>query len=204
MIHTVVCAAERGSALRRAVRLAAAMLKRGGVVVFPTETVYGLAADPAQPRALARLRTVKGRSASKAITLQVARVGQALKLFRPDRRLGRCAREFWPGPLTIVARARRGGKIGIRIPRHRTALGVLEAFGKPLAVTSANPSGGAGLWRRADLENFFDGKVDMILWERSRARLASTIVEFGAGEVKVLRQGRITGKEIHRVAHAAA
>ena len=203
-IDTVICAVGRGESLRRAARTAAAVLGRGGVVIFPTETVYGLAADPAKARAIRRLQKMKGRSASKSITLQVARVSQALKLVKPDGRFRRCAQKFWPGPLTIVAPARSGGKIGIRIPRHRAALEILEAYGRPIAVTSANPSGNAELWRRAELENFFKGKVDLILWERSRRRLASTVVDIGPEGVRVLREGRISEKEIQRVASAAA
>ena len=175
-------------------------------MVFPTETVYGIAADPSSPAAVRRLRALKGRSQTKAMTLQVATVAQALKLVRPDPRFARCARKFWPGPLTIVAAAPRGArKVGVRIPAHPTALGILRAFGKPLIVTSANRSGQPELWRRNELKKFFDGKAGAVFWEPSRPRLASTVIDVsGKDAVRVLREGRISEKEIQRAVSAAA
>src|SRR5687767_10356582 len=139
------CEIGKGESAGKLARQMAAVLKKGGVAVFPTETVYGLAADPRKKRAMAKLCAAKGRDAAKAVTWQVESAGKAARLVKRDRRFEALARAYWPGPLTLVAESRRGGKVGIRVPRHDFALKVLKAYGAPLAVTSANPSGGADI-----------------------------------------------------------
>ncbi len=116
---------------------AIACLKRGELVVIPTETVYGLAADPEVPGALDRIYQAKQRPESKEITLLVSDEDwpnlPGLANNAVAQRLGR---RFWPGPLTLVVDSE-----GYRVPDHPVALALLRALGRPLAVTSANISG---------------------------------------------------------------
>jgi L-threonylcarbamoyladenylate synthase len=170
-------------------------------VAFPTETVYGLAADPLRPRAVRRIFRVKGRADAKALTLQVPSAAEALKLVRPDARVRKLARAFWPGPLTIVARARRGkGTVGVRVPAHPFALRLLRSYGKPLAVTSANPSGAGDLRRASELVDFMDAKVEMIFLDpKRRGAKASTVVDLTGPELRILREGPVTAREMAHV-----
>lgn len=181
-------------------RRVAAVLKRGGVAVFPTETVYGIAADPRKRRAMKRLYAAKGRGGAKAVTWQVASAEKAVRLVKKNGRFTAMARAFWPGPLTLVAESRRGGKVGVRVPRHDFALKVLKAYGSPLAVTSANPSGGGDLKTKKDLMAFAEGKVDMVVWGGRPRRSASTVVDLSGPAPVILRQGPIRQEDIRRVA----
>ena len=180
-----------------AARAAKKVLKRGGTVVFPTETVYGLAADPRSASGMRKIRLVKGRKAAKAITLQVASVGEALALVRESAAFENCARAFWPGPVTLIGRRRGGaGKTGLRVPKHRFALKLLEAYGSPLAVTSANPSGAADLRTEKQILGFAEGKVDLVVVGPRPGGLVSTVVDLTGPKPAVLRAGPVSYKEI--------
>lgn len=122
---------------------AAASLRAGGLVIFPTETVYGIGVHADNTDAVARLYRAKARPVEKLLTLHVATVEQARRLpvEWPPVAL-ELARRFWPGPLTLIL-ARRGeaGTVGIRVPRHPVAEALLAAAGVPVAASSANRSG---------------------------------------------------------------
>jgi L-threonylcarbamoyladenylate synthase len=131
---------------------AAAALKAGGLVVLPTETVYGLAADASDPRAVAKVYEAKGRPAFNPLIAHVADVATARRIARFDDRAERLAARFWPGPLTLVLPsadeqavcdlARAGlDTVAVRAPAHPLAHALLEAFGGPLVAPSANRSG---------------------------------------------------------------
>src|SRR3982751_1239662 len=126
------------------------MLAAGGIVAFPTDTVYGLAADPRQPDAVDRLYEVKGRDRGVAIPLIAAYLEQAhaAAVFGPAEQ--HLAEAFWPGPLSIIAPATAsvapalrgpGGTVAIRVPDHAVARALALALGFPITATSANLSG---------------------------------------------------------------
>ncbi len=134
------------------VALAAAALKRGGLVIMPTETVYGLAADAGNPGAVAALYEAKGRPAFNPLISHVADQAAARRIARFDERAERLAAAFWPGPLTLVLPiadraavcdlARAGlDTVAVRAPGHPLAQALLRAFGGPLVAPSANRSG---------------------------------------------------------------
>ncbi|GGJ90191.1 L-threonylcarbamoyladenylate synthase [Deinococcus aquiradiocola] len=131
--------------LDRAVRT----LRAGGVVGFPTETVWGLAADPASGGAVGRLYAVKGREAAKPVQLSCLDAGVALSWARAGQEGLEALSVFWPGPLTVLAWAREGvpewvapgGVVGLRVPAHPAVRALLEGMGGALATTSLNPSG---------------------------------------------------------------
>ena len=123
---------------------AANVLRADGLVIFPTETVYGLGALPGCPAALTRLFACKGRPPDKAITWLVADVSEISTVRGEDAdRVWRLAERFWPGPLTVVVDAAAGPRPatqGYRIPDHPVALGLIRTVGAPVAATSANRS----------------------------------------------------------------
>ena len=131
---------------------AAAALKAGGLVILPTETVYGLAADAGDPMAVARLFEAKGRPRFNPLIAHVASLAQAERIAVFDERARALAQAFWPGPLTLVLPYREGGgvcdlaragldTVAVRVPAHPKARAVLEAFSGPVAAPSANRSG---------------------------------------------------------------
>src|SRR5262245_55761008 len=133
-----------------AIAAAAEVLRAGGVVAFPTDTLYGLAVDPRRSDAVERLFLLKGRDLTVAVPLIAASLGQALAAANLGPRERRAAATFWPGPLSIVAEANvcvapnalAGGKtVAIRVPAHTVALQLANAFGFPITATSANRSG---------------------------------------------------------------
>ena len=130
---------------------AARVLAMGGLVAFPTETVYGLGADATNGRAIARLYEAKGRPAFNPLIAHVLDQGAALALARFNADAERLAAAFWPGPLTLVLRkaadcpvaalATAGlDTIAVRVPSHRVARDILSAFGRPIVAPSANRS----------------------------------------------------------------
>jgi L-threonylcarbamoyladenylate synthase len=134
------------------IEIAAAALRAGGLVILPTETVYGLAAAAADPRAVARVYEAKGRPAFNPLIAHVANVAAARRIARFDDRAERLAARFWPGPLTLVLPvsdeaavcdlARAGlDTVAVRSPAHPLAHALLEAFGGPIVAPSANRSG---------------------------------------------------------------
>src|SRR3954471_24758266 len=131
---------------------AATILRDGGLIAFPTDTVYGLAVDPRQDDAVERLYDAKGRDRGLAIPLIAGRIEQALEAARLGARERRLAEAFWPGPLSIVLPALPtiavavrgpGGTVAVRVPDHAVARGLALALGFPITATSANLSGQA-------------------------------------------------------------
>ena len=130
---------------------AADVVRHGGVVAYPTDTLYGLAADPASAATIEQLYRIKGRQVDQAIPLIAADLGQVEAYAGPLPPLARVlANRFWPGPLTLVIRAWTGlapnvhggtGTVAIRVPDHAVARALARAFGGPVTSTSANQSG---------------------------------------------------------------
>ena len=171
---------------------AARRLDAGGLVVFPTETVYGLAADPAHPSAVDALYEVKGRPAEKPIALFAADVAQvrASGVAWPDV-AARLAARYWPGPLTLVLE-RCGEWIGYRIPDHPVPLALLRATGHVLAVTSANRSGQPPVRDGAEAAQVFAGSDVLILDAGpGGGGVPSTVVRVDGDGWTILRAGAL-------------
>jgi L-threonylcarbamoyladenylate synthase len=181
---------------------AAAVLKSGGTVAFPTESFYGLGADALAPEAVRRVFRIKGRSEAKPLLVLVDSVEHALAL-AVDASPG--ARELmarhWPGPLTLVLRAAPavpvevtagGGTVGLRVPGHAIALGLVRAAGIPVTAPSANPSGAAPPTRADEVARHFAGQVDLILDGGVTAGGAgSTVADCTVWPPRILRQGPV-------------
>ena len=175
-----------------AVRAAVQALQRGQLVVLPTETVYGLAADSQYPDAELNVYRAKGRPENKPLPLLAADAAQAEAFgaaFTEGAR--RLASRFWPGPLTMVLEA-RGTWEGFRVPDHAVALAVLRAIGRCLRVTSANRSGEPPACSAAEARVALGAHVVLIL-DAGPCRIGtpSTVVQFRGEELVVLREGAI-------------
>ena len=181
---------------------AAAVLKSGGTVAFPTESFYGLGADALSPEAVRRIFHMKGRPETKPLLVLVDSVERALAL-AAEASAG--ARELmarhWPGPLTLVLRAAPtvptevtagSGTVGVRVPGHAVALGFVRAAGVPVTAPSANLSGGSPPTRAGEVAASFGTAVDFILDGGVTAGGAgSTLADCTVWPPRILRQGPI-------------
>ena len=180
---------------------AADTLKNGGVVAFPTDTVYGIGVDPFQPEAIQKLYTIKGRPRDKPIPIlvgsyqDVENVAQNLpKIFF------QLIKQFWPGALTLIVEAKglptqitAGGKtVGLRMPNHPIALKMLRCFAGPIATTSANKSNKAPTTSKLQIEQELGSLVDLIIdGGETNTGTSSTVIDLIETPPKVLRQGEI-------------
>lgn len=193
------------------VEVGAAALRAGRLVAFPTETVYGLGADAANPAAVRAVFEAKGRPAGHPLIVHVASLEEARRwMAEPDpateRRLTALAGRFWPGPLTIVVpRSDRvapeavGGRptIGLRVPAHPVALGLLRAFGGGVAGPSANRFGRVSPTTAAHVVADLDGRVSVVLNGGPTAvGVESTIVDLVGPGPLLLRPGGVSAAEL--------
>ena len=186
-----------------AIREAAAILRRGGLVAFPTETVYGLGADAANEQAVARIFAAKGRPADHPVIVHIGSTDQILDWARdvPDV-VWHIVEKFWPGPLTLILKrapgvldAVTGGQdtIGLRIPDHPVAQALLKAFGGGIAAPSANRFGRVSPTSAVHVVAEFGDSLDAILeGESCTVGLESTILDLAGNQPRVLRPGAIT------------
>lgn len=181
-----------------AIKEAASLLRGGGLVVFPTETVYGLGADAANPSAIERLNRVKGRPPEKPYSLHLASPDQVRRFVAAIPPLAqRLMDRFWPGPLTIVMPGREGSTVGFRIPDHPIARAFLEACGVAVVAPSANRSGFPPPTDAKEALAALDGAVDCVL-DGGPTRLGreSSVVEVRGETLVVHREGAIAKETI--------
>ena len=190
-----------------AIRTAAEAIRRGELVAFPTETVYGLAADALDRRAVARVFEVKGRPADNPLPVQVASERDIPRVAADVPEIAaEMIRRFMPGPLTIVLRARAEvpdlvtagtGTVGIRIPDHPVALEFLRQVGTPVVAPSANPSGEPPPASADEVFACLGGRIEYILDAGpSRLRIASTVVDLTSMPPRILRHGAVPEEAI--------
>jgi tRNA threonylcarbamoyl adenosine modification protein (Sua5/YciO/YrdC/YwlC family) len=175
-------------------------LVRGEIVGVPTDTVYGLAIDPFNERAVARLFELKGRPAGKPIGLLVASVEQADTVAEIKDTARELAERYWPGALTLIVRPRvvlstwvgdeQSRTVGVRVPDHPTTIGLLNETG-PLAVTSANVSNGAETYNHVEAKAVLGDRVAFYVEGTCPAGVASTVVDTTSDEIVVLREGAV-------------
>jgi len=184
---------------------AAQVLRGGGVIGYPTETVYGLGADAYNAEALERLFKIKGREMGKPISLLVGNLGM---LEEVTSRIPPLAMSLiqghWPGALTIIFEASKmchpiltahSGKVGVRISPHRIPQKVLEALKRPITSTSANLSGMPSLSDPLELYRIFRGKIDLIIdGGKTEGDEESTVIDVTVSPPKILREGIVKVK----------
>ncbi|CAN5277031.1 L-threonylcarbamoyladenylate synthase [soil metagenome] len=190
---------------------AAGILAAGGLVAFPTETVYGLGADATRDHAVARLYAAKGRPSFNPLIVHIPDPGAAREIGAFDARASRLAEAFWPGALTLVLPRRPGcgvsllvsaglPAIALRIPDHPVAQALLRAFGKPLAAPSANLSGRMSPTTANHVRDGLGSRVDLVLDGGPTAiGLESTIVGLTGSHPTLLRPGGIARGDIEAV-----
>ena len=197
----------KGEAIAEAARCLAA----GGLVAFPTETVYGLGADAANGAAIARLYDAKGRPSFNPLIAHVEDLAAAHRLGLFDTAAERLAAAFWPGPLTLVLPRQPGGpvaefatagldSIALRVPGHAVARDLLAAFGRPIVAPSANRSGHVSPTTAQHVLADLRGRIDLILdGGPAPVGVESTIVACLAGAPMLLRPGGVSRADIERL-----
>lgn len=184
------------------IREAAEALERGGLVVFPTETVYGIAANLLNKQAVERLKQFKERTETKHLSIHIAGIEEVTKyavaILPRAYKLMHC---FWPGPLTMVLAAPEGRSVGLRLPRHEVAVALLRSVDFPVVAPSANRGGGAAPRNAEEALRDCDGAVDMVLDAGPTPYgKESSVVDGRALPFKVLRDGALAAGNILCVA----
>lgn len=185
-------------------------VQHGGVVAFPTDTVFGLGASLKHSDALVRIFRIKGRDKARPLPVLLASLDKlGLVTERPDDRTMGLLRAFWPGPLTVVLPAKEGlpsqvvaadGTVGVRIPNHSIALTLCDRAGGALATTSANRSGEPPACSAEDIAETLPDGIDVVLHGGfSPCGQPSTVIRIDDGEITALRAGMIAPDEIQRV-----
>ncbi len=195
--------AQRPSA--KVIGAAVEVLRAGGVVAFPTDTLYGLAVDPRRPDAVRRLFALKRRDASVAIPLVAAGLEQAMRAATFSELEQRAATAFWPGPLSIVAPANScitpqalGGRgtVAIRVPAHEIARALARAFDFPVTATSANQSGQPAADSADAVAAALPGVDLLIDGGRVPGGPPSTIISFDDTRPILLREGAVPWERV--------
>jgi len=191
--------------------IASDLLHAGGLVAFPTETVYGLGADACNSTAVAKVYEAKGRPSFNPLIVHVADLETAKRFATFDELALSIADAFWPGPLTIVLPVRNDAglsklvtaglnTVAIRIPAHPVAQDLLAAFGGPIAAPSANPSGGISPTSAAHVRAGLDGRIDAVInGGKCNVGLESTIVHPINDACHILRAGGVAAEDIAKV-----
>jgi L-threonylcarbamoyladenylate synthase len=191
-----------------AIARAAALLRSGQLVAFPTETVYGLGGDATNERAVAAIFEAKGRPRFNPLIVHVSRPDQAEALAIFDDRARETAARFWPGPLTLVLRRRVGSglsllmsagldTVAIRVPSHPVAQALLRATARPIAAPSANRSGRVSPTEGSHVAAELGNRVALILdGGRTPVGIESTVLDLSGEAPAVLRPGGVTAEQL--------
>ncbi len=191
------------------VHYAAEQIRSGQVLGMPTDTFYGLAADPLNLRAVERVYEIKSRSRHKPLSLLIESTDQAEELAKPlPEEFYHLARRFWPGPLTMIVKAAsrlplkvtaNTGNVALRVPAAKIPIAVVRAAGVPITATSANLSGASECTTAVEVREQLQDRISIIVDGGTSPReIASTIVDLTDQEARwqVIREGAISTQEI--------
>jgi L-threonylcarbamoyladenylate synthase len=173
--------------------MALEILEKGGIILIPTETVYGLAVDGESEEAISNLRRVKGNDEGKMLQRLAANIEDVhMRVATWDPRIKRMASAFWPGPLTLILE-----NVGWRVPDHPFLRDLIRRFGRPLAASSANLSAREPALDCDEAVRTFEGKIDLAL-DGGRASLgkASSVVRVAGSQLEILREGAISRAQL--------
>ena len=196
-----------GAPQRDAIEEAAKWILNGGIVALPTDTLYGLAADPFSAAAVARVFDVKGRAAERALPLIAAGTAQVeTHLGTLGEVAARLADRYWPGPLTLLVAAPRAiardvvggtGRVGVRVPADGVARAICALAGRPVTATSANLSGALATADPDVVEETLGDRIDLLIdTGATRGGAPSTIVDVSGAAPALVRAGAIAWEEI--------
>ena len=189
-------------------------LKRGHVIVFPTETLYGLGADALNEAAVEKVFQLKGRDSHNPIPVLVANQGMLETLVaKVPTSAQRLIDQYWPGPLTLVLPGRMNipkylcnasGGVGVRISSQPIATLLVNGLGRPLTATSANPSGKEPARTLQQTKNYFTNRVVIFVEGGTlTSKSGSTVVEVMEDSIRIIREGEINAYELRQVLGAA-
>jgi L-threonylcarbamoyladenylate synthase len=193
--------------LNRDIEEAVGILRRGGIIVYPTETVYGIGCDPMNYNACMRILDITKRDTSKAMLLLAYSAEQVTEMAGPlNEQALLLAEKFWPGPLTIIIKPSKNipgyllGKTegaAFRVTSHPLSSAITKEFGMPIISTSANFSGGEPVENYQEALTIFGNKVDIVLNSDFKMKgKPSTIVDTTSGSIELIREGALSFKEI--------
>ena len=183
----------------RHVDRAVEVLRRDGVIVYPTDTIYGLGCDVTSKGAVERVRRIKGREANKPMSFVCSDLVQVSRYGHVSNFAHRILKRFLPGPYTFVLTATKETPrvfqskqktVGIRIPDHPVPLALVEQLGNPVVSTSANESDEEVVTNPADLERIFGHRVDLIMECGTLPVLASSVISLVDDTIAILREGQ--------------
>ncbi len=180
----------------------AKVIRKGGLVIFPTETVYGVAADFSNPKAMKRLRDVKKRAEEKPFSILISQIGLISNYTSTtDPKLFKLIDACWPGPLTVVVPSKEEGKtIGVRMPDHPIALRLVQDSQCTVAAPSANIEGNEPPSTCAEALRDLDGLVDIAIdGGAARIGMGSSVIDMTKKHPEVLRGGVITQQDVERI-----
>ena len=182
------------------------LLRSGGLVCYPTDTVYGIGAAAGDDGAVRRLFAVKGRPPSKAVPLLLSESGDAAQVAEVTPLAKTLATHFWPGALTIVMRKADGYRsvalagadtVALRVPDDSLVRGIVRGLGEPITGTSANRAGAPAPVSAAEVALQMGEMVDLIIdGGRSRARVESTVIDITGEGPEILREGAVSREEV--------
>lgn len=195
---------------RKKIEEAAGILRKGGLVAFPTETVYGLGANAFDRKAVRKIFSAKGRPGDNPIIAHICSIGQLHVLAEkvPEKAL-LLAKRFWPGPLTLVLQKKKGvpeeitaglSSVAVRMPENRIALELIKKAGVPVAAPSANLSGRPSPTKASHVIEDLIEKIDAVIDGGSVSiGIESTVLDMTAGVARILRPGKITQRQIESI-----
>lgn len=184
---------------------ASKILKSGGLIAFPTETVFGLGVIYNNKESYDRLNVVKRRPPEKPYTVMCADPEDALKFIEANETSRKLINKFMPGQFTLIGKAKAGlpewcvskeGTVGIRVPDLEIVREMIRKVGKPLLVPSANKSGETPANTAKEAENIFKDEIDAIVEGESNSKTPSTIILVDGSSIKMIREGIITLKQV--------
>jgi len=175
-------------------------IKKGAILICPTDTIYGLSASAENPKAVKKIQNLKKRFKKKPFIFLISSLNKLKKIASVNKNALVLAKKFWPGPLTMVLKTKGKFKkmktLALRVPSDKKLLLFLKKMDFPLLSTSANISGNKPLMSDSAIIKTFDGRVDYILLSGAKGKKPSTIIDLTENAPKLLREGSISSKKI--------
>jgi len=192
----------------KVIREAVDIIRSGGVVIYPTDTVYGLGVDALNPEAVLRIFKIKNRFPNQPLPVAVSGLEMADRLAFIDEAAGKLMKAFWPGALTLVLVRKRlvpsmvvggGASVGLRMPNHAVPLRIIQMSGLPLVATSANKHGAQNPLEAAEALRQIGDEVDLLLDGGRAGGQPSTILDLTRKPPLIVRHGPVTREMIEKV-----
>lgn len=168
---------------------AVSVLKSGGVIIFPTDTVFGIGCLASNERAVERIKQIK--SSSQNFPILLSDIGQVESVGIMNPVAEQLAKKYWPGGLTLIIQNNKGGTVGVRIPQSELILSVIDTIGEPIVGTSANFHGDPAPTTYKEINPKLSELVDLAIEGECKNNKESTVVDSTVNPPKILRQGAV-------------